>query len=124
MKKTLLTVCLSAVLSSASAQQHLGQGLGVNTSCESLVEALNTRSHNAMWRNSDGEVFVTMSYAYIIWVQGFITATNIHRPQNGQVSIKPEKLASWLKSYCEKNPRHEIYRGAVKLVESLPSGYR
>lgn len=127
MKKTILAICLFTGITTANAQgvgQGIGQGLGAHYKCKSMAEALDMRAHNAMWKDpSDGEVFATMSLAYMSWVQGFISATNLHRPQNGQIRLSPERVAEWMQNYCTRNPDQEIYMGAKNIVESLPEGY-
>jgi hypothetical protein len=123
MKKKLLFLCLFSLAATANAQ-GVGQGIGVHHKCKAFVEALDSRSYNALWKDpSDGEVFATMSYAYMSWIQGFISATNLHRPKNGQISMSAERIADWVKNYCKKHPNELVYMGAKDIVEKMPAGY-
>lgn len=123
MKKALLAVCLLAGMSTAHAQ-GIGHGLGAHHKCKSMVEALDLRGHDSLWKDpSDGEVFATMGLAYMTWVQGFVSATNLHRPQNGQIRLTPVQIAEWMHNYCTRNPDEPIYMGAKDIVERQPPGY-
>ncbi|MDV2116783.1 hypothetical protein [Alcaligenes faecalis] len=123
MKKTVLTVYLLTGLTAANAQ-GIGHGLGAHYKCSSMVEALDMRGHDSMWKDpSDGEVFATMSLAYMSWVQGFISATNLHRPDNGQIRLTPAQIAEWMHNYCTRNPNQAIYMGVKAIVETQPPGY-
>lgn len=123
MRKIVWAACLLVGTTTANAQ-GIGHGLGAHHPCKSMAEALDMRAHDAMWKDpSDGELFATMSLAYMSWVQGFISATNLHRPQNGQIRLTPAQIAQRMRNYCTEHPNEPIYVGAKNIVETQPPGY-
>lgn len=122
--KLLIILIATSALSAQAEAQAIAQGLGAHNKCDAMIKALDLRGHDQLYTHKDGEVFATMGLAYSAWVQGFISATNAHRPPEGQIKLTPKQIADRMYAYCSKNPQDKIYMGAKNIVETTPPGYR
>jgi hypothetical protein len=56
------------------------------------------------------------------WVQGFVTARNVYKPQAEENMPKPmdsRAMVAWIDNYCDANPLKDISDAAKALVEDL-----
>ncbi|MFY3531313.1 hypothetical protein [Achromobacter denitrificans] len=125
MKNSLAAAAMLCVMSFPSqAQSFAAHGIGVQDSCGSFTSALKKHGPGVMWKMRDGEMLGTMSYTYMSWVLGFVTATNLVRPEKGQIMTDREGIAGWLNKYCEQHPELTISEATIELVRALPAGFQ
>ena len=56
------------------------------------------------------------------WVQGFVTAYNVYRPQDSTAKpMDSRAMVAWVDNYCDANPLKDISDAAKALVED-PDG--
>ncbi|SEJ99784.1 hypothetical protein [Achromobacter sp. NFACC18-2] len=124
MKRSLLAASLLCTVSFAGQAQIIGHGVGVHDSCGSFLSAFKKAGPDRAIRLGNGETYPTMTNHYMAWVQGFVTATNMTRPDNGQIDTDREGLAGWIKNYCEKHPEQTLNMATIALVRALPIGFQ
>lgn len=124
MKRPLLAAALLCAVSFSGQAQVIGHGVGVYDSCGSFLAALKKAGPDRLMRMGNGETYPAMSNYYMAWVQGFVTAINMTRPQQGQIETDREGLAGWLKNYCETHPEQTLNMATIALVRALPAGFQ
>jgi len=124
MKRVLLIiwVCLLALPSTSQAAPENKYVYGVGfLSCEKLTSALLLRPYDTAIKIDD-EIWDSKSFAYIAWVQGFISAFNLFNDKGKNCILTIDQIAIRMKDYCSKNPSSLIISGAIEIITET-TGY-
>lgn len=110
---SLVAVVFVGISSPSTAADTIAiYGVG-SDSCGALVQAYR-EGPPSVGVQSKGRIFSAKSNLYAQWLSGFYSAYNGFVTKTGDFSggVDMQGLSEWVRSYCEKNPTHLVFRAA------------
>ena len=117
-------VLVAAVFMGVSFQTTAADTIRVDgvggDSCGALVQAYREGSPS-IGVQSKGRIFSAQSQLYAQWLSGFYSAYNGFVAKTGDFSggVDMQGLSEWVRSYCEKNPTHLVFRAASESTSAI-----
>ncbi|HAT36798.1 MAG TPA: hypothetical protein DCS82_13870 [Rhodospirillaceae bacterium] len=110
MRRLLIIFALGAFVGSASAADKQGRYLVVGDGAEGC----------SLWTD-ERKKSSPRSRALESWLLGYITATNVWRPDTADVAggLEAPALFEWTDNYCQEHPKSRIAEAARNLIYGL-----